>query len=66
MSQATTAYGIRFSAGWWSGKAVEPGKAELQFSYDVLDATLTRDRAVAEDLARRMGGVVKRVELIVE
>lgn len=62
----TTAYGIRFSAGWWSGRFVEPDKVEMQFSYDILDATFLRDRDTAEHLAQRLGGDVKRIELTVD
>lgn len=62
----TTAYGIRFSQGWWSGDVTETDRVEMRFSYDIVDATLLRDRRLADDIAAAIGGTVKQVDLVTD
>lgn len=63
---ATTCYAIRFQNLWWSGKKTINGGVDKYGSPFIHDATFFSDDEVAADVAKELGGQVKRVDLVTE
>lgn len=62
----TQAYAIRWQGLWWSGKKSTLGKVDRFGSPMIQDATFMTDDELADDIAKELGGQVKRVDLVVE
>lgn len=62
----TTAYGIRWKNLWWTGSKAMIGQLDEVGSPFITDATLLTDSELAEDIAKELGGIVKRVDLVTE
>ena len=62
----TTAYAIRWQGLWWSGKKSTLGNVDKFGSPLITDATFFTDDEMAADIAKELGGHVKRVDLVRE
>lgn len=62
----TTAYAIRWQNLWWKGSKSMLGQVERTGSPFITDATFFTDPELAEDIAKELGGIVKRVDLVTE
>lgn len=60
------AYAVRYSGGWWSGSRYLVNNVENLGSPFISDATFFTDPMIAEDVAKELGGTVKRVDLVTE
>jgi hypothetical protein len=62
-------YAVRWQNLWWCGSAFmvdNPEKTEQLGSPFLKDATFFSDDVLAEDLAKQLGGQMKRVDLVTE
>lgn len=62
----TNAYAIRWQGLWWAGKKSTLGNADKFGSPQITDATLFTDDELAADIAKELGGQVKRIDLVTE
>jgi len=64
--RTTTTYAIRWQNLWWSGHKTTLGDVDKLGSPFITDATLFTDDELANDIAKELGGQVKRVDLVTE
>lgn len=62
----TTTYAIRWQGLWWAGSKATLGNVEKFGSPHITDATLFTDDELATDIAKELGGQVKRVDMVTE
>jgi nitrous oxide reductase accessory protein NosL len=63
---STTVYAVRWQNLWWCGREFSEGNVDRLGSIMLKDARFFSDEELAEDVAKELGGQVKRVDLITE